>query len=206
MKIHKTASEWLFLVSFTLFFCISINLCKFPTKSQPKSLLFLPPEIAEIPYLCLRGTFCHRICRCLGRCRHCLGSCWCCHRRCCCCCHCRVSVSATIAVSTATITATLWLIAVCSCCCLCFCLLLLLLAPTFAAVVCQHHCHCPHHHNRCPCSFHRHCHHRCLFFCCWLHCLYVATAAASVSIAATPLLSVSVTAVPPLLFPMPLPP
>ncbi len=36
MKIHKTAPEQLFTGSSTLFFCISVNLFKYSTESQPK--------------------------------------------------------------------------------------------------------------------------------------------------------------------------
>ncbi len=40
MKIHKVASKQLFFPgSSTLFFCMLVNLCKFPTKSQPKIYL-----------------------------------------------------------------------------------------------------------------------------------------------------------------------
>jgi hypothetical protein len=51
-------------------------------------MLFLPPEIAEIQYLCLCRTFCCRICRRLSRCWRHLG-CWGCrHCHHCCCRHC----------------------------------------------------------------------------------------------------------------------
>jgi hypothetical protein len=93
-----------------------------------------------------------------------------------------------IAVSATAIAAILWLIVVFLLCCLCFRLPLPLPAPTIAAVVCQRHCHCCRCRNQCPGGpFRRHrCHHRhcCLFFCCWLRCLYVSTTAASVSVTA----------------------
>ncbi len=60
---------------------------KFYKYTDAKLFLFLPPEIIEIQYLCLCGTFCHRICHCLGHCWGCLGRCWHHHRRHCCCCH-----------------------------------------------------------------------------------------------------------------------
>ncbi len=55
MKIHKTASEQLFSGSSTLFFCIWVNLRKFPTKSQPniqpanshRDLYRIPSETQE---------------------------------------------------------------------------------------------------------------------------------------------------------------
>jgi hypothetical protein len=109
-----------------------------------------------------------------------------------------VSVTATIAVSAAAIAAALWLIVVCPRRCLCFHLPPPLPAPAIGAAVCRHHCHChcPRRRNRCPRSFRHHRRHCCPFFCCWLRCLYVSTTATSVSVAA----------VPPLLFLMPSPP
>jgi hypothetical protein len=95
-----------------------------------------------------------------------------------------VSVATTIAISAAAIADSLWLIVVCPRRCLCFSLLPPLPAPAVANVVCRRHCHCPCFRNRCPCSFRRHLHHCFLLFYCWLHCLYVSTAAASVSVAA----------------------
>jgi hypothetical protein len=96
-----------------------------------------------------------------------------------------ISIAATITVSATPIAAALWLIVICPSCCLCFHLTPPLPAPAIAAVVCWHHCHCFHRRNHCPCSFCCHHHHRCLFFYRWLHCLYVSTAAASVSVAPT---------------------
>jgi hypothetical protein len=93
------------------------------------------------------------------------------------------SIAATITVSAAAIAATLWLIFVCPCRCLCFCLPPLLPTLAVTTVVCRRHCHFCRRRNRCPCSFHHQRCHCCLFFCCWLRCLYVSTAAAFVSIA-----------------------
>ncbi len=109
-----------------------------------------------------------------------------------------VSASATIAVSAATIAGALWLIVVCPCYRLCFCLPLPLPAPAIAAVVCRHHCHCCCHRNCCPCSFCHHRHHRCLFFCRWLCCLYV-----SFLLLPCTTTYVSTAAMPPLMFLMP---
>jgi hypothetical protein len=96
-----------------------------------------------------------------------------------------VSVAATIAISAAAIADALWLVVVFPRHCLCFCLPPRLPAPAVDAVVYRRHCHCHRHRNCCPCSFCCHRRHSCLFFCRWLRCLYLSTAAASVSIAAT---------------------
>jgi hypothetical protein len=93
-----------------------------------------------------------------------------------------VSVTPMIAISATAIAGVLSLIVVCLHRCLCFHLLPPLPAPAVVAVVCQRNCHCRRRCNCCPYSFCHHRHHHCLYFCSWLHCLYVSATAASVSV------------------------
>jgi hypothetical protein len=107
------------------FICATIEFYKY---TVAKSLLVVTPEIAEIRYLCQRGTFlkhtnplfhtavhlrCRPICRCHGRSWRHLGCCQHCHCRHRCCHHCCHLVAGTIAVFAAAIAAALLLIVVC---------------------------------------------------------------------------------------------
>jgi hypothetical protein len=82
--------------------------------TDAKSLLFLPPEIAEILYLCLRETFCCRICRRLGHVGTASATVGTTIAAVAAAATAPISVTATIAVSAAAIAATLWLFVVCS--------------------------------------------------------------------------------------------